>query len=369
MLAIAGVIILYNCLLLIILLAWNSIKIKQDYKKQSVVKFSVIIPFRNEAKRLQGLLHSFKNLNYNKDHFEIIFINDHSTDSSVSVVADFAKSSALNVSQYNLQEEHGKKAAIRLGISNSSYDYIITTDADCSFEPGWLQSYAQQYVITGDVLVFGPVTFYNESTFFEKLQTIEFASLIGTGAASLQLKKPNMCNGANFSFKKEAFYQVGGYEGNEQLASGDDEFLMHKIYNFYEGGVSFNKDQDAIVKTLPLRGWREFYHQRKRWASKWKKYTRFSTILTALFVAAANLAVLIGVALVIINFEGYSWLLFPLLLKVFLEGLFIGRVMFFFKKSFNVFHFIVLELSYPVYALFFGIAANFGTYIWKDRRH
>ncbi|UII24568.1 glycosyltransferase [Fulvivirga maritima] len=369
MLVIGGIIIFYSLLLLILLVAWNSIKINHQNVDQPLIGFSVIVPFRNEENRLEGLLNSIKNLNYDNDSYEIIFINDHSTDSSVSIIENFAKSHSKKINIYHLDADRGKKAAIKLGISQSSFDHIITTDADCSFSAGWLQSYSNQYAGTANVLVFGPVTFYNESTLFEKLQTIEFASLIGTGAASLQLKKPNMCNGANFSFKKEAFYQVGGYEGNEELASGDDEFLMHKIYGFYKGKVSFNKDNDAIVKTLPLRSWRAFYYQRKRWASKWKKYTRFSTIVTALFVALANLAVVMAAVLVMINFSVYSWLVVPLFLKVFIEALFIGRVMRFLKKPFNLFHFMVLELSYPVYALFFGIAANFGTYIWKDRRH
>src|SRR5690606_7520040 len=91
---------------------------------------------------------------------------------------------------------------------------ILTTDGDCRVGCDWLKAHAEIFAMQRPKLVSGPVTFYEGKTWFEQLQTIEFSSLVGTGAASIQAGKPNMCNGANLAFTKAAFQEVKGYEGN-----------------------------------------------------------------------------------------------------------------------------------------------------------
>lgn len=365
-----GVIIgFYAIFIFALVIAWGRLPAFND-EGNCTSSFSIIIPFRNEEDNLPQLLKALASIDYPSEKFEVIFINDHSTDQSVDIISKFTESAWFKIKCYDLEAtKTGKKAALNFGISSASHDYILTTDADCSFSKNWLRSYDRIYQQVDAQMVTGPVVFYGEKSFFQKLQSMEFASLIGTGASSLQLGIPNMCNGANLSFSKSAFFAVSGYAGNDKIASGDDEFLMHKIYQQFDGKVFFNKSNDAVVNTFPLRSWRDFYHQRKRWASKWKSYGRVSTIITALFVAVFNLCMLLAYSFLLVDWSGNSWLIVPIIFKVIAEGIFLYLVMKFSGKRFYFLHFIVLELSYPFYALFFGIAANFGSYTWKGRRH
>src|SRR5213075_2078285 len=124
----------------------------------------------------------------------------------------------------------------------------------------------------GARFISGPVKLEEGNSLFGKMQVTEFASLIGTGAASIGFGMPNMCNGANLAFEKAAFVAVNGYAGNDKIASGDDEFLMHKIHSQFPGSVCFLKNPKAIVRTNVQQSLSGFLSQRIRWASKWKFY-------------------------------------------------------------------------------------------------
>ena len=122
------------------------------------------------------------------------------------------------------------------------------------------------------------------------MQAVEFAGLIAIGAASIAKRSPNMCNGANIAYPKKIFYQVNGFEGYSNIASGDDEFLMHKIFalsteprQLTGQNVYFLKNKEATVFTRPAKKLSQFIAQRKRWASKWGKYTDIKIKLLAIF--------------------------------------------------------------------------------------
>ena len=155
----------------------------------------------------------------------------------------------ITIKLIHLTHTSGKKQALKAGIAAAKFDTIITTDADCLVHENWLNSVNDCYAQSEVKFVFGPVTFHGESRFFEKIQTIEFASLVGAGAATFGNGKATMCNGANLSFKKSAFLAVGGYDDLISVPSGDDEFLMHKLFQENPRQLVFNKSKAGIVTT------------------------------------------------------------------------------------------------------------------------
>ena len=60
-----------------------------------------------------------------------------------------------------------------------------------------------------------------------------------------------MCNGANLAYEKNAFFEVYGFEGIDDIASGDDMLLMHKIQKISRIRLAFLKSTNAIVTTQP----------------------------------------------------------------------------------------------------------------------
>src|SRR5690606_17909477 len=162
----------------------------------------------------------------------------------------------------------GKKAAIRTGLDYAKGDLIVTTDADCQMGANWLAVIEEFYHSQKLKMVIGPVALHAGDALFSQMQSIEFASLIGSGAASFKLGIPSMCNGANLAYSKEVFFEVNGFEDTMHLASGDDEFLMHKVVEKYPEKVSFLKNKEAVVKTNSMPDLNSFFNQRIRWASK-----------------------------------------------------------------------------------------------------
>ncbi|GAA0891001.1 glycosyltransferase [Fulvivirga kasyanovii] len=350
-------------------IGWAINKQTPSFQGEISQYYSIVIPFRNEQDNLHNLLWSIQKQSFPGNAYEVILVNDHSNDSSVEIIKEFEQKASFSLTLLHLEEVLGKKQALAKGILTSKGSVIVTTDADCTFGANWLWSIAAFYEDSDAQMVTGPVTFEKESTFFEKLQTIEFASLIGTGAASLALKMPNMCNGANLSFRKSSFFEVEGYKGNEEIASGDDEFLMHKFWEAYGGKVYFNKSKDSTVYTQAHQTWRGFFQQRKRWASKWKHYSSIKTTLLAVFVLLFNLSFIMAIGLLLRGVGNYIDLLVVVTLKVILEAIFLYKVLNFLNKKMNWMYFIFLQFTYPFYVIIFGIAANFGKYRWKGRKH
>ena len=127
---------------------------------------------------------------------------------------------------------------------------IVTTDADCIVQPEWLQTIASYYEEFGPVFIAAPVVYTNPlhgDSFFKKLlkifQSLDFITLQGITGASVYKKFHNMCNGANLAYEKKVFNEVGGFEGIDQIASGDDMLLMHKIQKIYPGRIQYLKSR------------------------------------------------------------------------------------------------------------------------------
>ena len=366
---------LYYIFLGLLILGWHKvITNKSDEKSASVPFISVVIAVRDEEKNISTLLKCLKEQLIPTNQFEVILVDDHSEDNTVIIVEDLMKNEDFNLrlikSQYHdNQTISPKKSALIQAIGEAKNELIVMTDGDCRFGKNWLRSMTSGFASQKTMFVSGPVILEERSNLLSKLQTIEFASLIGSGGALIGLNYPLMCNGANLAFRKSAFYHVNGYEGNEENSSGDDVFLMQKIFKTFEDSISFAHEQDAIVETLPQSSFFKLINQRKRWVSKWNKFLMsFSWVLPIfLFIHYASFIV---AAISIILWPHY-YLLIGLYFtaKFILDYIFLKKVMDFCKLQFDFWIFLLSELLYPFYAMFFGVFVHFGSYSWKGRMH
>ncbi len=334
-------------------------------------KLSVIIPVRNEEKSIGVLLNDLLRQTLAKHSFEVIVVNDVSTDATEGVVNDFKRSHAIDIQLISLEDivvNSPKKRAITEGLKIAVGQLIVTTDGDCRVGEKWLEIIAQTYLQTKAKFISGPVTFFDERNSFDIFQTVEFASLIGTGACLLEAKHPTMCNGANLAYERAAFDEVGGYAGIDSIASGDDEFLLQKMHHRYPENICFLKNKDAVVRTQTQENWRAFYRQRIRWAGKWAVNRRIATMLVAVFVFIVN-ALTIAVLVKALG-EGMKEVRFNtiLMIKYLPEFLFLSLIISFLNKSKFVWYIPFVQLCYPVYVLFFGLAAQQKEYEWKGRK-
>lgn len=361
-------IILYVLFVVILWFAWKKIPTKEITLKQNNAFVSVLVAVKNEEQNIQQLLNDFNQQTY--FHFEVIVINDASTDNTLKILNNFKPSFSLKIIDLKAAEKEVlyKKGALLAGLKKAKGELIMTTDGDCRVGKNWVKIYADFYKEKDAKFIAGPVTFYQEKTLFERIQTIEFSSLIGSGASFLGLGYPNMCNGANLAYQKKMIEELNAYEGNEQIASGDDEFLMHKIFEKYPKDVHFLKSKKAIVQTKGHTSLKNFYYQRKRWASKWNQYQFNYITILAVGVLLFNFLLSIGFVLAIFDLVSYSYLLLGFSVRMAIDYLYLLDINKFLGKKIKYLDFLILSVVYMYYVAFFGIIVNITTkYQWKNQ--
>ncbi|MGF1532568.1 MAG: glycosyltransferase [Bernardetiaceae bacterium] len=342
---------------------WQRMPLFTARDTSGTVGFSVLVAVRNEADHLPALLDALEQLIYPRDAFEVIFINDHSNDTTVTLLrqAQAKYTFALRL-LHNSPEVSGKKAALLRGIAAARFPTLLTTDGDCVVSPHWLAAFAAAKRTTGAVLLSGPVRMSGRG-WWAHLQSVEFASLIGTGAVLLRKGHPVLANGANLCYDKAAFVSVGGFAGHQHLPSGDDIFLLEKMNMAFPGKVHFLKSSDAIVQTRPQVQLTDFVQQRLRWASKWQSGQGRATPLLALAVVSFHGLHLLAWLWWV---EGYLWV--GLCLKVLTELGVLALWLRFLGQSRQRVWIPLAQGLYSFYALFFGfLVFRRKKYQWKGR--
>lgn len=336
--------------------------------------FSVIIPARNEAANIVACLQSIKVQNYPETLFEVIVVNDHSTDDTALMVKQF-KEQFPQINLINLADHLNgqiinayKKRAIEIAASQSKGNWIITTDADCVVPPNWLLIYDAFIQEKNPVLVAAPVMFTKNSSLLGIFQLLDFMSLQGITAAAVAAGYHSMCNGANLAYNKNAFYAVGQFKGIDHLASGDDMLLMHKIKKQYPGRLGYLFSEQMIVQTAPMHNWNSFLQQRIRWASKADSYAEKSIFWVLALVYFFNVFLIIGFVLGFFVNGLWGWILYSLVVKTLIELLFMIPVAQFFSLRENLFYFPLMQPLHIIYTVLAGWLGKFGKYQWKNRK-
>jgi poly-beta-1,6-N-acetyl-D-glucosamine synthase len=354
---------LYFLWIIVLGLGWQRSLHSPSSPRVQIEPITVIVAFRNEESNLPNLVHDL--LRQTLPPTQIILVNDHSTDQSLAWALQAEKSHST-IKVISLSGEEGKKQAIMKGVSVTSTDWVCLTDADCRLPASWLMALQQKMTIQTQFII-GPVRLAEKRLLFSKLQETEWLSLQAVTFASAALHRPLMCNAANLAFRKTAFDQVKGYEGNEGIASGDDEFLMRKIQTWKTDGIQYINTTEAVVSTEGQASWIHFFNQRIRWASKWK----YNTSRLAKFMAL-TLFLFQGCYAVL----GVGWLMgfipsslaFPLLGgKWVLDAALLVTVAIHHRNRISYVSMVILQIFYPFYVIGVGFFSWRKTYHWKDR--
>lgn len=358
---IAGV---YSLIIFLFTVGWSRLIPTHKKEQFDFIPVSIIIACRNEEINIKSLLQSLKSQNYPKEFTEIILVDDHSTDNTSYIISKFVQKQN-NINLLKLPDnKQGKKSAIAVGVENAKSDVIITSDADCTMNASWLKSMVCFYQQNNSQLISGPVTFHSSHSIFQQFQTLEFLSLVGSGAGAIGIHRPIMCNGANLMFKKD-LYEESNMQKN--YFSGDDIFLMLHAKKKNRKAVLFNKTKDAIVYTNSNKNIHEFFNQRIRWTSKSKAYRDFDIILVALIVALLNFSF---IASLIYGLFNNQYLYIPVIIlsiKSFFDLLLLIPVTRFFKQQKLLGIFLPLQIVYPFYIIWTVIKGLTGKFVWKSR--
>jgi poly-beta-1,6-N-acetyl-D-glucosamine synthase len=358
--------VLYSLLVIYYWMAWRSVPEHITPSSITRSKISIIIPARNEEENIAVLLNALEKQTYPGELFEVIVVDDNSSDQTANIVRQHPQVKLIQLKDEGINSY--KKKAIESGIASATGNLVVTTDADCVPQPGWLQTIAGFYIEKNAVFVAAPVSINCNSTLLQTFQAMDFMILQAITGAAVSKKKLSMCNGANIAYSKKAFDEVNGFSGIDNIASGDDMLLMHKIWKRYPDNVFYLRSKEAIVSTQPQKTWKAFFNQRIRWASKANHYDdkRFFPVL--LLVYLFNFSFL---ALTVAGFFCNCYWLY-------LAGLWIAKtiVVFplfrsaavFFNKTWAIKLFFFFQPLHIFYTIISGLFGQFGRYEWKGRR-
>jgi glycosyltransferase involved in cell wall biosynthesis len=255
------------------------VKIKPYYNEASTELFvSVVVACHNEGRNLPLLLQDLSEQEYNPDLFEIIIVDDNSSDDTFRYASGFTAIKNLHVLRNNAK---GKKQAVRTGVNVSSGKVIITTDADCRMGKNWLSAIASFITDKKPDMVICPVNMEGSSSFCGHFQELEFLSLQGITSGTAVAGNPVMCNGANLAFTKESYIRNSD-DLHFEIMSGDDVFLLHGIKEDPQKKILWLESEEATVTTTLPGTMTSFLKQRSRWISKAGAYRDFYTIELAI---------------------------------------------------------------------------------------
>lgn len=359
---------LYVLLIAIYLTGWN--KTSSVYSEPRYIGLettvSIIIPARNEEKNIVKCLAAINNQSYPQQKFEIIVVDDHSSDGTHAAVKNLH---IQNLKFISLGEnKHGKKQAITSGISHSNCNLIITTDADCVMGENWLSSVVSFYERNKAKMIIGPVLLKGERGFLEGMQAQEMMALTASACGSLYYNIPVLCSGANLAYERDAFTSVNGFDGANTRSTGDDVFLMLKVQDKFPGSIRYLKSKEAVVYTHPETKIISTLNQRQRWASKTFLYNELKIIAIAVLVFFTNFLILVSGLLSVINYKFALIFVIAFLAKYIIDFMFLFTSFSFFGKRINPILFIIASLIYPLYVTVIGLVSPFLSYHWKGRK-
>ncbi|MBS1566884.1 MAG: glycosyltransferase [Bacteroidetes bacterium] len=369
----AGLVLLYGLLLGYYYAGWKQLPSFDSNPEKHftpTLRFSIIVPARNEATRIAGCIQSLIGQDYPAHLLEIIVVNDDSTDNTEEVVR---QTGGDRVRILTMQYREGervtapKKRAIEAGIAAATGDWIVTTDADCTALPGWISRLADYQQQQQPLFIAAPVSIASDGPMLSKFQSLDFLTMQGITGASVYKRLHNMCNGANLAYDKKTFYEVNGFAGIDNIASGDDMLLMHKIATRYPQRTGFIKSRQAIIVTEPAHSWREFFQQRIRWASKAMHYKSPELFLALLLVYLANLAMLVTLLLAFFYPAAALAFLSLWIVKFALEFFFVREVAVFFNQQKLLPYLFLLQPLHIAYIVVSGFFGQFKSYQWKGR--
>ena len=358
----------YVFLVIYLLSGWLKIKTFTSERIIFNTKVSVLIAARDEERNIKATIDALLAQEYPKELLELIIVDDHSNDATAEIIQSYAKDGVqlLSLNESQVLNSY-KKKAITEAIHLSTGELMVATDADCRMGPKWLSTVVSLYEEKKPYLISSPVVYFNDDSTFKKLQTLEFLYLIGLGAATIGNRQASTCNGANLAYSKEVFLELGGFQGIDDLASGDDELFLHKVAAKYPGKIEFCKARDAVVYTEAKESLSAFISQRKRWASKSTHYKRKSIIILGISIWLFNVFLLLSVIFAAFNPQLWLFVYACLGAKIAVELLFMSAMTRFSNRVSLLVYLPFLSILHVIYLIYIGVAGNSGKYQWKGR--
>ncbi|MBL7937499.1 MAG: glycosyltransferase [Bacteroidia bacterium] len=366
----AFVIIAYGTFTTLAIIGFN--KLNRSFhrsKKFDSLFISIVVSARNEEKNIKEFLHEIIKQDFPKTRFELIFVDDNSTDHTYLKAKEVLEQSGLNYQLIKQENHQGKKKNLAHAIDIAKGQIIITTDADVVHRHfNWLSTISDYFNACSPNMLIMAVDFNSQNDLLSTFQIIENVALTAITAGYSGVQKPFMCNGANLAFTKHAFEAVNGYQTHIAVSSGEDVFLMEAIKKQDPSSVHYILQRELIVKTTPASSLTMLINQRVRWASKIKINSNPLNTFAGFIILMANLIFLALLVAILkksfiipyLSIFALAKFVFDFLL-LFLASDYLGRIKY-------IWWLIPFECLYWIYTLLIGITSLFYKPYWKGKK-
>jgi len=324
---------------------------------------TVIVAARNEEQNILRCLTSLDKLVYPEGKLNIILVDDKSTDSTGAIIEDFIKDKPKFkkiITKKEIGKLKGKTNALANAIELADSEIILTTDADCEVNPNWAKTIASFY--EKDVAVVNGFTTQKADSGFSGMQAIDFVYLLFVASGTINLGHPLSCIGNNMSYRKSAYFEVGGYE-NLPFSVTEDFNLLISIYRLKKYRIIFPLNINSLVVSLACSDYRTLYRQKKRWGVGGLQIPAkgYIVFFFGYFTQLGMLALPFLFTPVWLYLAAFKLFIDFFILYIIHDNLGIKR---------NLFYFFQFEIYYTLYVLMLPfIIALSRKVFWKDREY
>ncbi len=371
-----GLITIFSYSIIIIVLSKNLINYKNSLLKindtNDYLPFvSVVIAARNEEKNIKPLIKSLLKQSYPKNKFEVIIINDRSTDNTLKILNQsktfLSQLLVLNVKTTPIGWAP-KKWALKFGIDQSNGEIILQTDADCIVPQKWIEKIVTQFSDKSVGFVAAPSPMGSSNSLIDKLFFLDSMAQDAISASGFLNNIALTCSGRNISFRKAIYNHVDGYVGTESIPSGDDDLLMHKIYNLHKYKMIFLLSKDVVVLSDAPKTFKQFLLQRMRFASKGLLYYKIDTNTIFRLILPLILITNIFCFYFLICFLNNPtiYLLILFIIKNLADLYITYNYHYSIDQPFSFLSFSFLSIIHPIYIITFGIIGSLINVRWKN---
>ncbi|MBE7398693.1 glycosyltransferase [Bacteroides fragilis] len=268
---------------------------------------SVVICARNESENLRRNLPAILKQDY--PDFEVIVINDGSTDESEDLLSEleeeypnlyhsFTPDSARYISR--------KKLALTLGIKASKYDWLVFTEADCTpVSDKWLRRIARNFTPSTDI-VLGYSGYERGKGWLHKRVSFDslFTSLRYLGFALAG--KPYMGIGRNLAYRKELFFKVKGFSTHLNMQRGEDDLFINQIAN--ENNTRVETSPDSVIRMQPVERYKDWKEEKVSYMATARFYKGSQRWLLGLETATRLLFYVACLSGIVFGILSFHWL-------------------------------------------------------------
>ncbi len=363
------------CYSILLMLAFAGLFFPDRRKKKNRIFVSVVVAARNEEGNLPILLQDLDVQSYPRELYEIIIVDDQSTDRTREIAEKFSLEHSSFRCVPVVRKVEGltaKKNAIHTGIMESKGEVLLTTDADCRVKPGWIEGMLSCFTPeVGMVVGFSQLGESAEGMgLFQKLQAVDFLMLMGAAQGFLNLGWPLAASGQNLAYRRKAFDEVGGFSRIGHRISGDDVLLLQLVSRKTSWNIRFSFSEETFNTSLPEKDFHDFLNQRKRWASNGAYQLKLNPYFFVLVLATFFVNVSLLLLFIQGFFSGHSPFLYTgLLAKAIVEGLLFLKTTRVYKRRDLLSAFPLWFVLQIPYVMIVGVLGNIGRFSWKGRVH